>query len=265
MQTSQTRPALFRKCFALAIQTETLAPSSYKKSVVVPMPSPSEAVNKPKVNAYAQKVVVKQAPRGHAADQLQDSQKQRLLQPESPRTSDSPRSSTPLQPQQLPPLSNHPPQQPPQHFQLQPEQQLQQQQQPQLPQQVALDQWQWLESQTASPGQHAFEVTAQQPTLSQQNGMQARSRPASASFANSLVQDSPSQTQSQASSRTVTASPRVTNDLPFGTMQTKNVSWKDAQGEDLCHYRDFEPSDASDSDSDETDWQTQKKGCCILM
>lgn len=51
---------------AVAIDKEILAPSSYRKSVVVPMPGPSDALNKPKAstsNVYAQKVVVKQAGR----------------------------------------------------------------------------------------------------------------------------------------------------------------------------------------------------------
>ncbi len=50
----------------MAIDKEILAPSSYRKSVVVPMPGPSDALNKPKAstsNVYAQKVVVKQAGR----------------------------------------------------------------------------------------------------------------------------------------------------------------------------------------------------------
>ncbi len=50
----------------MAIDTEILAPSSYKKSAVVPMPGPSDALSKPKAstsNVYAQKVVVKQAGR----------------------------------------------------------------------------------------------------------------------------------------------------------------------------------------------------------
>jgi len=50
----------------VAIDKEILAPSSYRKSVVVPMPGPSDALNKPKAstsNVYAQKVVVKQAGR----------------------------------------------------------------------------------------------------------------------------------------------------------------------------------------------------------
>lgn len=50
----------------MAINKEILAPSSYKKSVVVPMPGPSDALSNPKAstsNVYAQKVVVKQAGR----------------------------------------------------------------------------------------------------------------------------------------------------------------------------------------------------------
>jgi len=52
--------------YTVAIDKEILAPSSYRKSVVVPMPGPSDALNKPKAstsNVYAQKVVVKQAGR----------------------------------------------------------------------------------------------------------------------------------------------------------------------------------------------------------
>ena len=40
---------------------------------------------------------------------------------------------------------------------------------------------------------------------------------------------------------------------------------QDAQGENLCQYREFEPSDVVDSDTDDADWQAQKKGCCAVM
>ncbi|KAL0027076.1 hypothetical protein WJX79_003569 [Trebouxia sp. C0005] len=78
------------------------------------MPGPSDALSKPKAstsNVYAQKVVVKQAGRSHMADPLQDMQKQRLLQPDSPRKSDSPTSHVPHRANQLQPLVNYSPRQ----------------------------------------------------------------------------------------------------------------------------------------------------------
>lgn len=43
------------------------------------------------------------------------------------------------------------------------------------------------------------------------------------------------------------------------------VALQDAQGENLCQYREFEPSDVADSDDDDTTWHAQKKGCCVVM
>lgn len=40
---------------------------------------------------------------------------------------------------------------------------------------------------------------------------------------------------------------------------------QDAQGQNLCQYREFEPSEAGDSDADDSDWHAQKKGCCTIM
>ena len=40
---------------------------------------------------------------------------------------------------------------------------------------------------------------------------------------------------------------------------------QDAQGESLCQYKEFEASDAGDSDETESDWHAQKKGCCVIM
>ncbi|KAL0038521.1 hypothetical protein WJX77_009245 [Trebouxia sp. C0004] len=210
---------------AVAIDKEILAPTSYRKSVVVPMPGPSDAFSKPRAstsNVYAQKVVVKQAGRSHMADPLQDMQKQRLLQPDSPRKSDSPASHVPQRPNQLQPLVNY------------------------------------------SPRQNG---TA--------NGQQSVARPHSASFAESLGSESQPQSQSASQApdalprpRTATASvsPRTTNEQhAFAVIRSKNVSWQDAQGENLCQYREFEPSEAGDSDNDDTDWHTQKKGCCTIM
>lgn len=244
------------------------------------MPGPSDALSKPKAstsNVYAQKVVVKQAGRSHMADPLQDMQKQRLLQPDSPRKSDSPTSHVPQRPNQLQPLVNYSPrqvqlpQQPPTEPQLQ-----------QLPQQAEQsDQWQW-QHQRPSPRQpQSFEVMSQQPTVNQlaqngtANGQQSVARTPSASFAGSLGSDSRPQTQSASQApdtsprlRTVTASasPRSTNEQQaFAVIRSKNVSWQDAQGQNLCQYREFEPSEAGDSDNDDTDWHTQKKGCCMIM
>lgn len=43
------------------------------------------------------------------------------------------------------------------------------------------------------------------------------------------------------------------------------VTLQDAQGQNLCQYREFEPSDMADSDDDDTTWHAQKKGCCMIM
>ncbi|KAL0051713.1 hypothetical protein WJX82_000908 [Trebouxia sp. C0006] len=162
------------------------------------MPGPSDALSKPKAstsNVYAQKVVVKQAGRSHMADPLQDMQKQRLLQPDSPRKSDSPTSHVAQRPNQLQPLVNYSPRQP--------------------------------QTQSASQAPDTL----------------PRPRTATAS-----------------------ASPRTTNEQQaFAVIRSKNVSWQDAQGQNLCHYREFEPSEAGDSDNDDTDWHAQKKGCCTIM
>ncbi len=175
------------------------------------------------------------------ADPLQDTQKQRLLQPDSPRTSDSPRSSAPLRPGQLQPLSNYSPRQMQLPQQLQPDQQQQQQQQQRLPQQLdQSDQLHWQHQQPSPSQPQAFEVMSQQPGVDQssQNGStnsQQSTRPKSASFAEGLVSDSQSQTQSASqasdmSSRPMTAtassSPRVTNEQAFATITAKNVSWQ---------------------------------------
>ncbi|DBA74932.1 TPA: hypothetical protein ACH3X2_009260 [Trebouxia sp. C0005] len=244
------------------------------------MPGPSDALSKPKAstsNVYAQKVVVKQAGRSHMADPLQDMQKQRLLQPDSPRKSDSPTSHVPHRANQLQPLVNYSPRQVQMPQQPHTEPQLQQ-----LPQQAdQSDQWHW-QHQTPSPRQpQAFEVMLQQPTGNQlaqngtANGQQSAARPHSASFAESLGSDSQPQPQSasqapEASPRprtaTASASPRSTMEQQaFAVIRSKNVSWQDAQGQNLCQYREFEPSEAGDSDNDDTDWHTQKKGCCIIM
>ncbi|KAL3160138.1 hypothetical protein ABBQ32_010909 [Trebouxia sp. C0010 RCD-2024] len=222
------------------------------------MPGPPDVSGKPKANnVYAQKVVVKQAVRSHAADQTQDAQKQRLLPMDSPRSPSSPR------PQHAQPLSNHSPRQ---------AQQQPQQRQPQLPQQASDqsdDDWTWPQT-SSSPTQQAFEVPLQAPAVSQlaQNGSpNAASRPKSASFAERVspgAQDSEGSQHSGTLSRprTGTASPRITSDA---LVSSKNVSWQDAQGQNLCQYREFEPSDMADSDDDDTTWHAQKKGCCMIM
>ena len=45
------------------------------------------------------------------------------------------------------------------------------------------------------------------------------------------------------------------------------VMWllQDAQGQNLCQYREFEPSEIADSEDDDTAWHAQKKGCCMIM
>lgn len=43
------------------------------------------------------------------------------------------------------------------------------------------------------------------------------------------------------------------------------VLMQDAQGNDLCQYREFDPSDQGDSDEEEEQWHSQKKGCCVIM
>ena len=48
-------------------------------------------------------------------------------------------------------------------------------------------------------------------------------------------------------------------------LESTGASLQDAQGQNLCHYREFEPSEAGDSDNDDTDWHAQKKGCCTIM
>ena len=178
---------------------------------------------------------------GHVADPLQDVQKQRLLQPDSPRTSDSPRSSGQFRPQQLPPLSNYSPRQMP----MQQQPQLQQEQlQQQLPQQVdQSDDWQWQHQQSSPSQPQAFEVSSQPPGPIQSvqngspNGQQSKARPHSASFADVPVPDSQPQTQSasqlsqtspQSRPQTATssASPPVTEEQAFVNLRAKNVSWQ---------------------------------------
>lgn len=173
----------------------------------------------------------------HMADPLQDMQKQRLLQPDSPRKSDSPTSHVPQRPNQLQPLNYSPRQvQLPQLPQTEPQLQ-------QLPQQAdQSDQWQW-QHQKPSPRQpQAFEVMSQQPTVNQlvqngtANGQQSVARPPSASFAGSLGSDSQPQTQSASQApetsprprtATASASPRSTNEQQaFAGITSKNVSWQ---------------------------------------
>lgn len=174
----------------------------------------------------------------HMADPLQDMQKQRLLQPDSPRKSDSPTSHVPHRANQLQPLVNYSPRQVQMPQQPHTEPQLQQ-----LPQQAdQSDQWHW-QHQTPSPRQpQAFEVMLQQPTGNQlaqngtANGQQSAARPHSASFAESLGSDSQPQPQSasqapEASPRprtaTASASPRSTMEQQaFAVIRSKNVSWQ---------------------------------------
>lgn len=40
---------------------------------------------------------------------------------------------------------------------------------------------------------------------------------------------------------------------------------QDAQGHDLCQYREFDPSEQDESEGDEEQWHSQKKGCCTIM
>ena len=42
-------------------------------------------------------------------------------------------------------------------------------------------------------------------------------------------------------------------------------SLQDAEGNNLCQYREFEPSAQGDTDEEEEQWHGQKKGCCIIM
>ncbi len=174
----------------------------------------------------------------HMADPLQDMQKQRLLQPDSPRKSDSPTSHVPQRPNQLQPLVSYSPRQVQLPQQPHTEPQLQQ-----LPQQAdQSDQWHW-QHQRPSPRQpQAFEVLSQQPTVSQlaqngtANGQQSVARPLSASFAESLGSDSEPQTQSASQApdtsprprtATASASPRTTNEQQaFAVIRSKNVSWQ---------------------------------------
>ena len=175
----------------------------------------------------------------HMADQLQDMQKQRLLQPDSPRKSDSPTSHVPQRPNQLQPLVDYSPRQ----VQQLPQQPQTGQQPQQLSQQAdQSDQWHW-QHQRPSPRQpQTFEVMSQQPTVNQlvQNGtasgQKSVARPPSASFAGSLGSDSQPQTHSASQapdtsprSRTATASasPRTTNEQQaFAISRSKNVSWQ---------------------------------------
>lgn len=167
------------------------------------------------------------------ADPLQDMQKQRLLQPESPRPSDSPRASPPLRPNHLQPLANYSPR----HMQLPQQPQLEQKQ---LPQQVDhSSQWQWQPHESSPSQPQAFEIVSQQPAVNQftQNGpassQQSVARPRSASFVEDLASESQSQTSqsvdtsSRPRTATTTASPRATNEQQaFVTIRAKNVSWQ---------------------------------------
>ena len=156
---------------------------------------------------------------------MQDLQKQRLLQPDSPRSPSSQR------PQQLPPLANHSPRQ---------AQQMHQQLQSQAPQQASDqsdDEWTWPQSTALTSNQQATDLSSQPPGGSQlaQNGSQDAaqhpSRPRSASAAgrasSPAPQDIDGSQQSAATprSRTGTASPRLTNDA-LVSMASKNVSWQ---------------------------------------
>ncbi len=175
----------------------------------------------------------------HMADPLQDMQKQRLLQPDSPRKSDSPTSHVAQRPNQLQPLVNYSPRQ----VQQLPQQSQTEQPLQQLPQQADQpDQWHW-QHQRPSPRQpQAFEVMSQQPTVNQlaqngtANGQQSVARPPSALFAGSLGSDSQPQTQSASQApdtlprprtATASASPRTTNEQQaFAVIRSKNVSWQ---------------------------------------
>lgn len=226
------------------------------------MPGPPDVSGKPKANnVYAQKVVVKQAVRSHVADQLQDAQKQRLLPSDSPRSPSSQRAQHAQTPTSYSPRQQA--QQPPQ------------QRQPQSPRQASDqsdDDWTWPQQATPNASQQAAKVALQSPAVAQlaEGGSPNGSpRPRSASLADRASpgpQDSEGSQQSTTPSRprTGSASPRITSDA-LASIRAKNVSWQDAQGENLCQYREFEPSDVADSDDDDTTWHAQKKGCCVVM
>ena len=167
---------------------------------------------------------------GHVADQSQDVQKQRLLQPDSPSITDSPRSASASQRQQhLQPLPGYSPRQP------QPHQQLPQQLQQHSPQQASdsSDDWNWPSQSSPGPSQQAFEVQSQAPAVTQ-NGtahvLQQSQQPRSAGSAARSSPDPQDQDGSQRSSpssrpRTATQSPRVTNET-LVSIRAKNVSWQ---------------------------------------
>lgn len=173
---------------------------------------------------------------------MQDMQKQRLLQPDSPRSPSSQR------PQQTQPLSNHSPRQ---------AQQMHQQLQSQSPQQASDqsdDDWTWPQSTALSPNQQATDLASQPPGGSQlaqngsRNAAQPPLRPRSASASSPAPQDIDGSQHSATTSRsrTGTASPRLTNDA-LVSMASKNVSWQVgpihqrliAQGLLTCHLVTF--------------------------
>ena len=54
-------------------------------------------------------------------------------------------------------------------------------------------------------------------------------------------------------------------DVGFRIMTDCVLPVQDAQGNDLCQYREFDPSEQGDTDEDEEQWHSQKKGCCAIM
>ena len=161
---------------------------------------------------------------------MQELQKQRLLQPDSPRSPSSQR------PQQMQPLSL--PSSSPKQAQ-QAHQQLQSQSSQQASDQSD-DDWTWPQPTTLSRNQQATDRSSQPPGGSQlaQNGPQSAaqhlSRPQSASASSPVPQDIDGSQLSPTTSRsrTGTASPRTTNDALI-SMASKNVScvWLLA-----CHF-----------------------------
>ena len=156
---------------------------------------------------------------------MQDLQKQRLLQPDSPRAPSSQR------PQQLQPLSNCSPRQ---------AQQMHQQVQSQSPQQASDqsdDDWTWPQSTALTSNQQATDLSSQPLGGSQlaqngsRNAAQHSPRPRSASAAERASSPAPQdingsqQSATTSRSHTGTASPRVTNDA-LVSMASKNVSWQ---------------------------------------